>query len=957
MREAMDDSSKIQMLEAVPYAMERFLEAPLPQVLSAPPDMHPQSSEHEEDELPPLLYARQHGLCRDYLQAPLGWSDLQDLQRKAAGAVYEDSNLPLFNFGAELKIEERLTCSKEAAVILSWVANETFAKDGDALINAHFNAPSSNRIQKLELPLLRTDHETDCRDFANREGFEIKLRDVKLPLEAVRDEEGLDWTSKFAHLGAEVSQELKQERIGITRDTMSFLQQSLAVFLTEDDEKSLWDTQQTYKRKTIFEPITPPLSPLPVKPEPFEPAEDDPAFHVPILSDAISPTKQDLEAIEKELFQQDIPTPPRLIVQPSLNNLDSSSGTMSLEEVYPPLASLDNSPKIKEEKRVKLGDLKVEEPMTPKMRAPTHKFVRFSNIIEQLDIKPSSSPRTPPGTSTFFKEVFGPAYESVNQQLEQETLIRADTTARVDVRVMDFRKPDPPWHKFDQIKEPSALLELQKSFIRETVRSIPTWPGSGKRDSSLPWSPFTSEFAKLALEEEYQDNNSTWKPFVKDDQDAIDSSSLIWKQPGLKILRDGKDDDDDEIEPGQIQTDSPQDLSFIVKKRKMELQERDNFRKNNPVEGNNVPAVSGFTPINKPKHSASTSNSATGQLVSGELGMLGSQFSAEASLNHYLELRGAKRPKLTDSIYFGSTTKALVPGSQPLIVATPQQAGIPIRTSPLMKQEKLPIPIIAPSNTAANIIISSTLLKNRALIKHIESQLPSLKLVERDFTAHNTSTWMPGSVTRSPVKSPLDSEADLILSPTTGIILTTLQKIKQRALPGQSQKSKPAIRERLERVCPRYEKLVVFVSEGNLDESTNGLDDSDCLALAEFIGFASAFETAVGVHFVGGGDATLARWIASVVVQHPADTELLPEETHWEMFLRRAGLNAFAAQAVSADLKAPEGVNVASPSQAERFGLAAFMKMGRQERITRLGGHVGRRVLERVGAAIDTAWE
>lgn len=626
---------------------------------------------------------------------------------------------------------------------------------------------------------------------------------------------------------------------------------------------------------------------------------------------------------------------------------------VTLEEVYRPLASLQNSPAIADVKRVKVADLKVEEPMTP-MPNPNFKSVRFSNIVEQLDIEPGSSPRSPPGQSSFFKETCGPAYDSVNQQLEQETLIPADTTARVEVPVMDFRKPDPPWHKFDLVKKPSVLLALQKSFLFETVGRIPTWPGARQKESGLLWSAINSDFANLALEEDYTADNDTWKTFMEDDQDVVDSSSLTWKPLGLKIVRDGQDDDDDEIESGHFRKDSPEDLSSLAKKRKLEMQERDNHRRNGPAGGGIIPAPRGSTATNEQKPAAYTQVPAMEHSGGGDFGILGSQFSAEDSLNHYLELRGRKRPKLADSNYFGNTIKAPGPGDRSLPANGPQRVERPDRVSPFLKREKLPVPTVAPSTTVINIIVSSSLLKNRALIKHLEAQLPSLKLIERDFTAHNTSAWMPGSVTRSPVKSPLDAEADFLLSPTTGIILTTLQKIRQKSLPGQNTPS--AIRARLERVCPRYEKLFVFVSEGSMDESTDGLGPNDCVALAEFIGVACGFETVVNVHFVGGGDQTLAHWVAGLVVQHRTDTELLAEETRWEIFLRRAGLNAFAAQTIIADLKAAEGVDERSPSKAGLFGITAFVEMGREQRIARLGGRVGRNVLRRVSAVIDATW-
>ncbi|KAK6579706.1 hypothetical protein PZA11_007942 [Diplocarpon coronariae] len=910
-----------------------------------------QSSESEEDCLTPLEYARQNGLSRDYLGEPLGFPELRELQCRADCEVRDDNNLPSLDLGAEIQIEERLVCSKEAALLLSWVAHEAHVQEIEALVDAYCNTPSSIRKMKIDLPLLRTDHEADCRSFASRDGFEVKLGDVKFPLEAVGGGEGFDWALKFANHGTELVKELKHEKLGVTRDAMTYLQEIPKTVWTEEDEKNLWDREQSYKRKAVLGPVTPPLSPLPVKHDPFEPDLDDPVFQLPVLSDPISPTKQDLEAIEKELFQQDLPTPLRSAASYSKTLLGDGPGdvNMTLGEVYAPLASLDNSPVFEEEKRTKPEDLKVEGPMTPQMPVPAFKSVRFSNIIEHLDIEVLSNPSTPACQNTFFQDAFGPAYNSASQQLEQETLIRADTTARVDVPVMSFRKPEPPWHRFEQIKDSPALLALQKLFMQETVASsIPIWPGSRQQDNKLRWNPFTSDIANFAPEEDLLESESAWHAFVKDDQDIIDSTSLAWKPPGLKILRDGCDDDD-EIELGSFQKDNPQDLSLLVRKRRrMESQEPENSRKHIPAEDLAVSGAGKPIAIEKAKPDSG----------GGEFRFLDGIFSAENSLNHYLELRGTKRAKIPDSNSFANSgiTAAVQTAAGDQMLSALASPSISFRKSPLTKREKLPFPSFESVNHSINVIVSSILLKNRRLIRQIESQIPTLKLVERDFTAHNTSAWLPGTVTRSQVSSPLDAEADFIVSPMLGIILTTLQMVKQRSLPGPTSRL-PAIRERIERVGPRYEKLIVFVSEGGLDEITSGLNENDCLALAEFIGYTSGFVTSINVQFIGGSDQTLSQWLASAIVHHRVDTELLPEETHWELFLRRAGLNAFAAQTIIGELKAPHGVDVGSPCKAGMFGMTAFVEMSREERVIRFGGICGQSVLERVSGTIGASWQ
>ena len=101
----------------------------------------------------------------------------------------------------------------------------------------------------------------------------------------------------------------------------------------------------------------------------------------------------------------------------------------------------------------------------------------------------------------------------------------------------------------------------------------------------------------------------------------------------------------------------------------------------------------------------------------------------------------------------------------------------------------------------------------------------------------------------------------------------------------------------------------------------------------------------------------MSKWIVSNIVQFRVDTELIADETFWELFLRRAGLNAFAAQAVIGELKAPDGVDPGIPSKAGLFGLTSFVEMGREERLARFGATCGHRVLARVSAVVDARWD
>ena len=643
----------------------------------------------------------------------------------------------------------------------------------------------------------------------------------------------------------------------------------------------------------------------------------------------------------------------------------------SLGDIDPRLAFMDKEePPDTEDQRIRAKELKVEGPLTPEMPiTDLPKTVRFSEVIEEMLLSGCSTPETPTLQNKFFTEICAPAAQEVTQRLEQENLIRADALSRVDEPLMDFTKPSPPWKDFEQQIDPMSLFYLQKSFIKDVVgESVPKWPANKQTTYNLKWNPFPRELGTVISEENDCPflNETTWQAFVNEPEKAIDSSCLTWKPPGLRILRENGDDDE-EIEVGIFKRPQTHDMSFLVKKRKIEIEEADELKRGISATSKLQPEADGDTSrTSLPKRSdfvtAAEKMKVDEPYEEGPGILGGGVFSAMASLGNYLELRGAKKQKLSDSNYFSVATI-----QPPKSLGMPKHSAKPLASleivkqalvSKLTKEAPLPTPNLQVSKETISVIASSALFKNqKTFLKVLKASIPSIRFVDRDWTAHNTTAWMPGSVARSPIKSALDSEADIIVSPLTGIILTKLQKIKQKPLPGD--KGRAPFLNTLQKISLRYERLVIFVSEGQKDEYSDALDDNDCLAFTEFVGFTMGLDTTIAVKFVGGGEETLAKWVAATIMQNCIgnESDLLDEETHWELFLRRAGVNAFAAQRIIVELRAPEVIDAKSPSKAGQFGLTAFVEMGRQQRISRLSWVCGKRVLERVSDVVDGVWQ
>lgn len=695
---------------------------------------------------------------------------------------------------------------------------------------------------------------------------------------------------------------------------------------------------------------------------------------MPLLSDPASLLSADLEAAEKVIFKYDaFPA-----IQDETDQEDGKPDHQNRgeccnpQDIFPELESLPSDELFPNPERMKKEDLKVEAGLTPPLPTPTYpKTVTFSDVVEEmlLDHEYSdgaSSRADSRNENAFFLddglyEILEQASETINRKVEQEQLQEAATTKKVQVPNLDFALPEPPWKVLEKLRFSCNLLQAQNTLIStsKAEHGITNGiPGIRKLEECLRWTPFPVDLARIALDEELGSDND-FLLFITslNGLNVVTSADVTYKKPGLRIVEEAEDDGDEDLEQGTFLAHQSEDLASLLRKRKLQVGVGE-VLSNRQLSDSSTRPTCGNLPFRQNTPRITNGFVAAGQLIAGQNeeiqdNLIGGQFSAALSLDNFMEMRGKKKQKLTDSNYFASSQVAPVPPPQPVPIAP----NIPI---PHVMKTDLALPLIQPPSTSTPFIISASLLNLRPLVKTVHALFPTAQFIERDFTKHNTTAWLkPGTIVRSPIISSLASEADLIISPSTGAVLTSLTKIKQKPLPGQ--KAKTEIREKIEAVSMRYERLLVFISEGSPDESSRGLNGQDCMAYTEFLAFCGSLPTSANVIFVPGGHQTLAKWLVSAMIEHgmhdPVKAGLLEEETIWELFLRRCGMNSYAAQSVSAELKAPEGVNLKSPSKHGIYGISAFVEMDHEERVRRFGALLGgERVLGRVSRVIDIPW-
>ncbi|KFY07586.1 hypothetical protein V492_07001 [Pseudogymnoascus sp. VKM F-4246] len=928
------------------------------------PDTAAMSSQEDQEELI-VEYARFHGLSINPLRDPLPLSHIESLFHTYEKNI-SDSHLKQIEYRPIPEADEHLTIDKGAEILLAGASGVFLDQNTIDKITKAASTVLKRRKLKLELPLLKTDPDTDIRAFKQQQNPCISDANfIYEPLDNEKDE-GLQWSSRFVNLPKAVLKECSTERITVTRETMVYLQDGLKDSWSREDTNELLRSQSSYKRNSALDPVTPPLSPqCRAIPEPFEPSS--PTSHLQILSDPPSISGEELKAIEKATFEADA----LISIKEEAIGCSSPIGDHHGQHYHPRDKYLETSSLASDELfpghgHQTLQGLKVDPPLTPSL--PLAKTVTFSDSVEEMlfdQDRPgfTSSTNDSGNEDSFFMDhtlydTFREAYETGNRRLEREQLQEAATTGRVEVPVMDFTAPKPPWNvsKLNGFSDCICRLqEILKSVMKE-IESPDYKKNMRKLNHGVSWPAIPASLANVALAEEFG-NEDTVLEYITSatDTDVTRSAGLTYKAPGLRILREDDDADDEDLEPGLFPHEEL-DMSSLVKKRRLELGDMGEDKTREKIQKSGELTM--HTPATKPSQKpipkmVPNSNTVNEGHENGpyEETLIGGVFSATTALDNFMEMRGTKRHKPTDSAYFSTPKEASIDNPAPLPIP-PSIVGSRLTKADIPQ----PLSNITVSAETTSYIVSTELLKQRPLFSAIKSLIPTAHFIERDFNRYNTTAWLrQGTITRSPVRSPLSAEADIILSPSTGVVLTTLMKIKQKPLPGQKEKSE--IKSKVEAICMRYERLLIFISEVSPDESSAAIiGGQECMAMAEFMGFCASLPCTVNVSFVPGGHETLANWVVAGMVRYGSSSpfSLLEDETQWEVFLRRCGMNSYAAQAVVSSLRAPEGVH---PSRRGLFGIGAFVGMGHSERIHRFSPILeGERVLGRVSSVIDARW-
>lgn len=325
-----------------------------------------------------------------------------------------------------------------------------------------------------------------------------------------------------------------------------------------------------------------------------------------------------------------------------------------------------------------------------------------------------------------------------------------------------------------------------------------------------------------------------------------------------------------------------------------------------------------------------------------------------------------KRRKLDhESRYFSSTPQSSTK-TRPANADTPEKLtdstkmpSSPVAPHVIQSLNSCPKYSSQESNSPLLLIVSTQLLRtDSTLVRSLEdiSTSRSVRLIFRDYQ----------EVKSSP--SHVMEEADLIVSPTTGIILANSHETTQKYLPGQGPPGiESPLQARIVQSVPRYETIYVLI-RSPLETSMKTWS-----SLRDLTKYCMSLNHACDIKVLLVTTDHVLEWILSIAAKHAIDSDLAPplnatesrtsaphfhdDQTQWEVFLRSAGLNPFAARSVLAMLKTNPAQSRCSEDVNQGSALSRFIEMPYQMRRHMFQKLVGQRVLWRVQKALDMDWQ
>lgn len=521
----------------------------------------------------------------------------------------------------------------------------------------------------------------------------------------------------------------------------------------------------------------------------------------------------------------------------------------------------------------------------------------IGNLTGNVDLLRTS---TPGRINTEFKDNFSDIVHTsatkMRLRAEQEALEQCGGVSKQPVPLVDFNIPLPDWesHRNDSRSQLKSLIQsaIDDGFISPLLGS------SCLSTKQLKWMPIPPGMGQIPVDDGQRDTID-----IIQKQLTTNSKIDFNFEPGSSLtILEYQDDEKDEVVIEQIDFSDDDDIKEAIETE---------------------PCTIFQVPTKRQRNLESRSES------DSMLSNYNDSTAASKLLANFMELQTSKRPRI----------------ETPQTQIQPNCGQNSSGTDSLKLSDVAVEPSFMPPTEKAAFFISVSL--NRLVFREVQRLWGADYLIDIDYRQMTTNQTQANTNTRG---RELISEADVSLSPSLGIIVTTFIEARQKSLP--ESETGTAFRSRLRKLQYMYSTIYVLVSEDHLSSnSTKGLNSSDMKAYADIVCFALSLEASVTCIYVPGPLSATATWIAALMCENsptalPCRDLLSGRPTSWDLLLRRCGMNIFAAQVLCQTLYQKSGSH----------GLIEFLRMSAEQRIARYADVVGRFAIKNVSDTIDDGW-
>lgn len=276
------------------------------------------------------------------------------------------------------------------------------------------------------------------------------------------------------------------------------------------------------------------------------------------------------------------------------------------------------------------------------------------------------------------------------------------------------------------------------------------------------------------------------------------------------------------------------------------------------------------------------------------------------------------------------------------------QSLIPNSRVDTVPPQQYAMPPVVPLENPRTVVVNNMLLQTRPLLIQFldKPDDTQLTLIYRDLNSARA---------RGP---------DLILNASTCLTITNSQSLSQRPLPGQvSSTGMSQAHDQIAALSQACHRVIVLIhytasADPNAQHKTT-------LAQVTFAAFCHSLSRPTctqprivqpywfPVHTPASTADTVNAWVWQVIRTYaqPATSPMIQDETLWELFLRRTGLNPLAAQLVIASLERP-GPGAACVGPEPVWGMRKLVAMGSRERVERFADVIGWDVVDRLNIVL-----